>query len=61
MNDIKTSPEFKTQTTKAIVSIAFFALTYIVILILTICITALSIYGGIRLIIAMPRIFTIAV
>ncbi len=61
MNDIKTSPEFKAQTTKAIVSIAFFALTYIVILILTICITALSIYGGIMLIIAMPRIFTIAV
>ena len=38
--DIRLSPQFKTQTTKAILSIAIFVLTYIIILLLAGALTA---------------------
>lgn len=59
-NKIKLSSEFKVHTTKAIISIAFFALTYILILLSTIALTALCVYGGIKLILLKPMAFTLA-
>jgi Zn-dependent protease with chaperone function len=58
-NKIKTSPGFKTQATLAIVSIAFFAVTYMVILGLAVGLTALCIYGGIMFIVFKPMPVTI--
>ncbi|GAA3559427.1 M48 family metallopeptidase [Snuella lapsa] len=60
IKDIKLTPEFKKQTTKAIVSIIFFAITYLLIF-LTVCgLTALCVYGGIMLIASKPMFFTLA-
>lgn len=58
---IKLSPEFKTQTTKAILAIAFFALTYVLLLVLTLGLTALCIFAGAYLIILKPMFVTLAV
>jgi len=58
--EIELSPEFKTQTTKAIISIALFLLTYIFLFLLAIGLTAICVYGGIMLIIAYPRLITLA-
>lgn len=58
--EIKISSEFKTQTFKAILSIAFFILTYALMLLLAIGLTAICIYGGITLIVIRPMLFTIA-
>lgn len=60
MKDIKISPEFKTQTTKAVLSIALFILTYILMLILALGLTVLCVYGGIMLIAIRPMFITIA-
>ena len=60
MTEIKVSPEFKAQTTRAIFSIFIFMLTYIVMLMLAIGLTGVCIYGGIMLIIARPMFFTLA-
>src|SRR5690606_10636643 len=60
MKDIKISPEFKTQTTKAVLSIALFILTYLLMLILAIGLTILCVYGGIMLIAIRPMFITIA-
>lgn len=56
---VKLSQEFKTQTTLAITSIAFFAITYLIILSLAVGLTALCIYGGLTLIAAKPTLITI--
>uniref|UniRef100_UPI004048BF6F M48 family metalloprotease n=1 Tax=Roseivirga sp. TaxID=1964215 RepID=UPI004048BF6F len=58
--EIKLSSEFKTQTTKAIISITFFALTYALMLVLSVGLTALSVFGGIMLIAIRPMFITIA-
>lgn len=58
---IKLSPEFKTQTTKAILAISFFVLTYVILLILTLGLTALCIVAGAYLIILKPMFITLAV
>lgn len=60
MKDIKISPEFKTQTTKAVLSIALFILTYLLMLILALGLTVLCVYGGIMLIAIRPMFITIA-
>jgi Zn-dependent protease with chaperone function len=60
MKDIKISPEFKTQTTKAIFSIILFILTYLLMLILAIGLTILCVYGGIMLIAIRPMFIIIA-
>jgi len=58
--EIRLSPEFKTQTTKAIVAISFFAISYMLVLLLAVGLTALCVYGGIMLVIAFPRLITLA-
>ncbi|MDN5212921.1 M48 family metalloprotease [Fulvivirgaceae bacterium BMA12] len=59
IKDIKLSTEFKAQTTRAVVSIAFFALTYLLIFIMAIALTALCVFGGIMIIKTIPRFITI--
>lgn len=58
--EIKISSEFKAQTARAIMSIIFFILTYVLMLVLAVGLTALCIYGGIMLIAIKPMFFTIA-
>ena len=58
--EIKISSEFKAQTTKAIMSIIFFILTYVLMLVLAVGLTSLCIYGGIMLIAIRPMFITIA-
>ncbi len=58
-NKIELSPEFKTQTTKAVAAIALFVLTYLFLFVLAIALTALCIYGAIMLIVAFPKFITI--
>lgn len=53
------SPEFKKQTGKAINAIAFFVLTYLLLLTLAVGLTILSMYGGLMLIINFPKLITI--
>jgi|TARA_B110000037_G_C17095744_1_gene495922 Zn-dependent protease with chaperone function len=60
MKEIKISPEFKTQTTKAVLSIILFVLTYLLMLVLAIGLTVLCVYGGIMLIVSFPRFITLA-
>lgn len=59
-NKIELSPEFKKQTTKAVASIVLFSFTYLLLFILAVGLTALCIYGGIMLIVTVPRFITIA-
>lgn len=59
-DQIKLSPEFKTQTTKSIIVICFFTITYILLLALACALTALCVYAGIMLIISVPRFITLA-
>lgn len=61
MKGIKISPEFKTQTTKAVLSIVFFILIYLLMLVLAIGLTVLCVYGGIKLIAIHPSFLTIAI
>ncbi|MBR9774848.1 MAG: M48 family metalloprotease [Cytophagales bacterium] len=56
---IKVSQEYKSQTAKAIASIALFLLTYILMLALAIILTILCVYGGILLIAFWPNFVTI--
>lgn len=58
--EIKVSSEFKTQATKAIISINFFVLTYVLMLALAIGLTIFCVYGGIMLIAIRPMVITIA-
>jgi len=58
--EIQLSQEFKTQATKAILAISFFALTYMIILILAIMLTGLCIAGGVILIAIKPMFVTLA-
>ena len=58
--EIQLSTEFKTQATKAIISISFFVLTYLIILLLAVLLTGLCIAGGISLIAIKPMFATVA-
>ncbi|MER3320144.1 MAG: M48 family metallopeptidase [Allomuricauda sp.] len=60
IHQIEPSLEFKTQTRKAIFSIVLFTIVYSVLLLLALALTALCIYGGVILVITVPRFFTIA-
>ncbi|PZW42736.1 Zn-dependent protease with chaperone function [Mesonia algae] len=60
MREIKVSPEFKTQTAKAITSIGLFLLVYILMLSLAVGLTLLCIYGAGMLIEAFPKFITLA-
>jgi len=57
--EVRISSEFKAQTTKAISSIVFFILTYVIMLLLAMGLTAACIYGGIMLIAFRPMFLTI--
>ncbi len=59
-NEIELSSEFKTQATKAIISISLFLLTYILLFILAIGLTIFCVYAGLMLIVSVPRIITLA-
>lgn len=56
---IELSANFKKMTTKAIVAIITFILVYLLLLAAGIALTVLCIYGGISLIIAVPKLMTI--
>lgn len=58
--EIKVSSEFKAQTTKAIISINLFILTYLLMLVFAVGLTVLCVYGGIMLIAIRPMFVTIA-
>jgi Zn-dependent protease with chaperone function len=58
--EIQLSKEFKTQATKAILAINLFALTYLIILLSAVLLTALCITGGVLLIVFKPMFITIA-
>lgn len=60
MIDVKISPEFKSQTTKAVLSIILFVLTYVILLALAAGLTVLCVYGGVMLIISFPGFITLA-
>jgi Zn-dependent protease with chaperone function len=60
MKEIKISREFKTQTTKAVLTIALFILTYFLMLVLAIGLTVLCVYGGIMLMAIRPMLITFA-
>ncbi len=57
--DIKLSPEFRTQTIKAITSIVFFIISYIVILAIAVGLTALCVYIGLIMITGHPSFITL--
>lgn len=57
--DIKLTKAFRVQTTKTILSIAFFAVSYLLIVLLAIGLTALCVYGGVMLIAISPSFLTI--
>lgn len=58
--EVQLSPEFKSHTTKAITSILVFFIVYFLIFALALGLTALCAYGGVMLIIAYPRLITVA-
>jgi len=60
MKEIKVSAAFKTQTTKAILSINLFILTYLLMLVFAVGLTVLCVYGGIALVVSFPRLITLA-
>ncbi|SEE61907.1 Zn-dependent protease with chaperone function [Tenacibaculum sp. MAR_2010_89] len=57
--EIKLSDDFKKQTTKAIIAIIFFVFIYMLILIMSVGLTALCVYLGIMLIVMKPMFITI--
>ncbi len=57
--DIKLTKAFRVQTTKTILAIAFFAVSYLLIVLLAIGLTALCVYGGVMLIAISPSFLTI--
>ncbi|WP_341215023.1 M48 family metallopeptidase [uncultured Wocania sp.] len=58
--NVELSAEFKTQTKKAITSIVIFAIVYFIIFVLALGLTALCVFGGVSLIVTVPRLITIA-
>ena len=59
-DQVQLSDGFKLQTKKAIMSITIFIIVYILIFLLALGLTALCVYGGVMLIITVPRLITIA-
>lgn len=61
MREIKISPEFKNHTIKAVLAIALFLLTYLLMLILAIGLTVLCFHGGIMLFDTFPGLFNLVI
>lgn len=57
---VKLSSGFKKQTTKAIVAIVFFIISFVAILLLAVALTVACIYGGIALVSVHPSFVTLA-
>ena len=60
IKDITPSKEFKAHTKKAVASIILFAFVYILLFAMALALTAACVYGGIMLVITIPRFITIA-
>ena len=60
-DSVKISKEFKIHTVRAILSLVFFAIVYLVINVLAITLTVLSAYAGISLITNVPAFITIII
>ncbi|MBL7888448.1 MAG: M48 family metalloprotease [Bacteroidia bacterium] len=58
-NEIKLTNEFKSKTTKAVLSIVLFIAVYFLLFLLVMGLTAVCVYFGIGLIIAVPKLITI--
>ena len=59
--EIKLTREFKKQTVKAILSILFFILVYLIMVVVAIELMILCVWGGIMLIVAFPRFITLLI
>jgi Zn-dependent protease with chaperone function len=59
-DQVKLTPEFKSQTNKAIFSIIFFVFVYSILLLSAVALTAICIYAGVAIILAVPRLIVIA-
>lgn len=59
-DQVRLSEGFKTQTKKAITAIGIFTFVYLLLFICALGLTALCVYGGIILVLAVPRFITIA-
>jgi len=59
--DIKLSSDFKAQSTRAILSILLFILTYLLLLLFAVALTAACMYAGVKIIVYFPRFITIIV
>lgn len=59
--EISLSPEFKAQTTKAILAIVLFIATYLLLLTLAVALTVGCIAAGLGLIVLKPMVFTILI
>ena len=59
IKNITPSKEFKAQTSNAIIAIVFFAITYLILAVAALGLTALCVLGGLTLIMAFPRLITI--
>ena len=60
-HQVQLSNDFKRQTTRAVFAIVFFVITYLLLLIFAVGLTAACVYGGVQLIIMAPRVVTIGV
>ena len=58
---IKLSKQFKASTRKTILSIVFFVVVYLIMVLWAIGLTALAVYYGIMLIISFPNFFTLVI
>lgn len=61
MKDIKITPEFKSQATKAILSIIIFVVTYIFLLVGSVVLTLFSLHAAYVLVSSAPGIFTLVI
>ncbi|WP_109831092.1 M48 family metalloprotease [Reichenbachiella versicolor] len=59
-SEVKLTAEFKAQTTRSILAIALFAITYILLFLLALVLTVACVTGGIALVIEIPKFVTLA-
>ncbi|MBE15809.1 MAG: hypothetical protein CL867_06135 [Cytophagaceae bacterium] len=59
--DVQLSPDFRRQATKAIQSIVFFIMSYVILLVLAVALTFLCVFGSIALMSAKPSLITLVV
>ena len=57
-NEVELSTNFKAQTKKSILSILLFAFVYFLLFLMALGLTIVSVYGGLMIIISVPRLFS---